>query len=65
MHTGLASAFGFNFRARTPHFIHVGRWSADVTDDTFELRILSHFFNLADDRIMAARLNDSSLMRRD
>ena len=54
MHAGLASTNGFDFRFACIHFVHVGGWSADVTDDAFEFWICGHRLDFVNDRLLAA-----------
>ena len=65
MHARLTATDRFDFWLGTLHLIHVGRRTADVTDSSFELRIRRHRFDFVDDRLLATRLDRTSLMSRD
>ena len=65
MHTRLATANRFDLRLEAPHLVHIGRRSANITNHSFEIGVLCHRLHLALDRFPGARLNDSSLVRRD
>ena len=65
MHTRLPSTLGFNFWLATVQLVHVRSRPADVADHASELWIVRHLFDLADDRVLRSRLDDSALMSRD
>ena len=50
----LSTADRFDFRLRADHLVHVGGRAADIADDSFEIGVLRHRVDFAQDGLLAA-----------
>ena len=65
MHAAQPAALGFDLGPRAAHLVHVGRRAADVADHALEIGVGRHLPDFAQDRLLAAALDDPAFVGRD